>query len=64
MTKLDSPLRREVEIDGRLYKLTLDFAGLKLAKKGRRKGLEVTWQALVMGDAALAAGLQASMAAN
>ena len=63
MTRLDKPLRRELEIDGRTYTLTIDPAGLKLTQKGRRKGVELTWQDLVSGDAALAAALQASLAA-
>lgn len=60
MTRLDKPLRREVEIDGKLYTLTLDPDGLKLAEKGRRKGVALSWNDLVSGDAALAAALQAS----
>ena len=37
-------------------------AFLKLVEKGRRKGIELAWSALVGGDAALAAALQASTA--
>ena len=62
MTPLDKPVRRELEIDGRLYTLTVDPAGLKLAEKGRRKGLTLRWSDLVNGDAALATALQASLA--
>lgn len=62
MTPLDKPIRRELEIDGRLYTLTVDPEGLKLAEKGRRKGLALHWSDLVNGDAALAAALQASLA--
>ena len=61
MTPLDKPLRRELEVDGRSYTLTLDPQGLKLAPKGKRKGLELRWQDLVSGDAALATALQASL---
>ena len=61
-TKLDGPLRREVDIDGTAYTLTLDPAGLRLVPKGRRKGLELRWTELVSGDAALAAALQGSLA--
>lgn len=64
MTPLDKPLRRELDIDGRAYTLTIDSAGLKLTEKGRRKGTTLSWQALVNGDAALAVALQASVAAN
>ncbi|HEY4582913.1 MAG TPA: hypothetical protein VIG88_08620 [Lysobacter sp.] len=60
-TKLDGPLRREVDIKGQAYTLTVDPDGLKLVPKGRRKGLELAWAALVSGDAALAAALQGSL---
>lgn len=60
-TKLEKPLRRELEIDGKLYTLTIDAAGLKLVEKGRRKGDALRWQDLVSGDAALSAALSASL---
>lgn len=62
MTKLDKPLRRELEIGDKAYTLTIAPDGLKLVEKGHRKGLELAWSALVGGDAALAAALQASIA--
>lgn len=62
-TKLDKPIRREIEIDERPYTLTVDAGGLRLVEKGRRKGVELRWQDLVSGDAALAAGLSASLQA-
>ncbi|HFK2919993.1 hypothetical protein [Stenotrophomonas beteli] len=61
MTPLDKPLRRELDIDGQPYTLTLDPQGLKLVEKGRRKGITLRWQDLVSGDAALATALQASL---
>ena len=60
MTKLDKPLRRELDIDDAPYTLTIDPNGLKLVEKGRRNGIELSWQDLITGDAALAAALQAS----
>ncbi|HSM09947.1 MAG TPA: hypothetical protein VK827_00045 [Lysobacter sp.] len=60
-TKLDKPLRREVEVDDRLYTLTVDPDGLRLVEKGHRKGQELRWRDLVSGDAALAAALAASL---
>lgn len=62
-TRLDKPLRRELEIGDTLYTLTIDADGLKLVEKGRRKGQTLRWQDIVDGDAALAAGLAASLAA-
>ncbi|EMR4107178.1 hypothetical protein A7X84_00990 [Stenotrophomonas maltophilia] len=61
MTPLDKPLRRELEIDGQPYTLTVAPDGLKLVEKGRRKGIALRWQDLVSGDAALATALQASL---
>lgn len=60
-TKLDGPLRREIDVKGQAYTLTVDPDGLRLVPKGRRKGLELRWADLVNGDAALAAALQGSL---
>lgn len=60
MTKLDKPLRREVTIGEVPYTLTIDADGLKLMKKGHRRGVSLRWTELVSGDAALATALQAS----
>lgn len=60
-TKLERPLRREVRIGGRPFVVTLSPEGVKLAGKGRRKGLELSWQDLVSGEAALATALRASI---
>lgn len=62
MTPLDKPLRREVEIDGKYYTLTIDPDGLKLSLKGHRKGIELAWKELISGDTALATALRASLA--
>ena len=60
-TKLEGSLRREVDVDGALYTLTITPDGLALVPKGRRKGYELSWRALVSGDAALATALNASL---
>ena len=59
-TKLSNPLKREIVIDDKPYKVTLDTAGLKLVEKGKRKGLEISWKDLLSGDEAMARALQAS----
>ena len=52
MTKLDKPLRREVQIGDKAYTLTIDPDGLKLVEKGHRKGIEKSWTSLAgEGDA-------------
>ncbi|KRG43716.1 hypothetical protein ARC20_09805 [Stenotrophomonas panacihumi] len=61
MTPLDKPLRRELQVEGRAYTLTVDPEGLKLVEKGHRKGVALAWVDLLNGDAALAAALQASV---
>lgn len=63
-TKLEKPLKREVDVDGEPYTLTISTAGLKLVPKGKRKGHELAWKDLVSGEAALAAALNASLERN
>lgn len=60
-TRLEKPLKRELTVKGEAYILSIDPAGLKLTRKGRRKGQELAWHDLVSGDAALAVALNASM---
>ena len=60
-TKLDKALKREIDIEGKPYMLTLSPEGMKLVPKGRRNGLEISWKDLVSGDAALATALNASL---
>jgi hypothetical protein len=60
-TRLESPLKREVLIKGEPYRLTISPLGLHLARKGRRKGYELSWADFVNGDAALAQALSASV---
>ena len=49
-TKLTTPLKREIEIDGKLYKVALDSTGIKITEKGRRLGPEWTWVGLLKGS--------------
>ena len=60
-TKLEKPLKREIEIGGQAFIVTLTPDALSLVGKGRRKGLEIRWDEMVSGEAALAAALQASV---
>lgn len=60
-TKLDKQIKRELEIDGRTYMVTISPEGVKVVEKGKRKGQELSWRAIVGGDAALAAELRASL---
>jgi hypothetical protein len=60
-TKLEKPLKREIEIARKPYVVTISGEGLKITEKGKRKGLELAWQDLVSGQAALAVALNASL---
>ena len=60
-TKLDKTLKREVDINGEAWTLSIGPEGLKLVPKGKRNGLELAWSALVSGDTALATALNASV---
>jgi len=55
-TKLDKQLKREIEVDGKAYMLTLSPEGLKVTEKGKRKGQELTWKNLVNGNSAMSEG--------
>jgi hypothetical protein len=58
---LDKPLKREITVSGDAYVVTIAPDGLKLVPKGKRKGVELCWDDLVNGEAALAAALNASL---
>ena len=60
-TLLDKTLKREVRIGDRSYIVAISPLTLKLTPKGKRKGLELDWESLVSGDAALALALNASV---
>jgi len=60
-TKLDKFLKREIEVEGNPYMLTIGPEGLKLVPKGKRNGVEIAWKDIISGDAALATALNASL---
>ncbi|MGQ0648138.1 MAG: hypothetical protein ACT4P7_11240 [Gemmatimonadaceae bacterium] len=61
-TKLDKALKREIEIDGVAYTVTLSPASLKIVEKGKRNGPEFRWGDLVGGSVTLTKHLEASLA--
>lgn len=61
VTKLEKPLRREIQIKNKAYIVTISSDGLKVTEKGKRKGQELAWRDLVSGDAAMAKALNASL---
>src|SRR3954468_585410 len=51
-TLLTRDLSREVLIEGAPFKVVLSQTGVRITEKGRRKGLEVSWdRLLVLGQA-------------
>jgi len=46
-TKLNKQLKREIEVDGKPYMITLSPEGVKLTEKGKRLGREHTWKNLL-----------------
>ena len=60
-TKLIAPFKRELDLNGDKYTLTVSPEGLKLVAKGKRKGIELAWASMVNGEAALATSLNASL---
>jgi hypothetical protein len=63
-TKLDKVLKREIEIDGQSYIAALSPEGIKVTKKGFRKGNEISWRSIVSGDAQLNEDLNNSIEAS
>ncbi|HUI98583.1 MAG TPA: hypothetical protein VLY46_00025 [Usitatibacter sp.] len=61
-TKLNSAFKRELDVNGEKYTLTVSPEGFKLVLKGKRKGIELGWAAIVGGEAALATALNATIA--
>jgi hypothetical protein len=51
-TKLEKPLKRELAIGDAPYMITISPEGLKIVPKGKRNGLELTWKAILAGQAA------------
>jgi hypothetical protein len=60
-TKLTGAFKRELEVGGEKYTLTVSPEGFKLVLKGKRKGVELQWASLINGDAALSTALNASL---
>jgi hypothetical protein len=62
-TKLNKQLKREIDVDGKPYMVTLSPEGLKLTEKGKRLGQEHSWKEL-LGVAASAATAAPGSAAS
>ena len=60
-TKLDKPIKRELDHAGKLYTVTIAPDGIKVVEKGKRKGQELPWSAIISGDASLTQDLKISL---
>ncbi len=60
-TRLDKTLKRVLEIEGKLYTISISPEGIKIVPKGGRKGPEITWQTILSGDAELRRDLNISV---
>jgi hypothetical protein len=63
-TKLDKSIKRELDLDGKLYTVTIAPDGLKVVEKGKRKGQEIPWRTIISGDASLNESLKISVDAT
>jgi hypothetical protein len=62
--KLDKTIKRELELDGKLYTIAIAPEGIKITEKGRRNGPEVSWRSIISGDATLNENLKISVDAS
>ena len=60
-TKLDKTIKRELELDGKLYTVAISPEGVKVTPKGARKGHEISWSSIVAGDTELRRDLNVSV---
>ena len=60
-TRLDKTIKRELELDGKVYTVSVSPAGVKVVPKGGRKGHEISWAALVSGEVQLRRDLNLSL---
>jgi hypothetical protein len=63
-TKLEKPLKREIQVGDKTYTVTMSPEGIKVVEKGKRKGQELTWHSIVSGDASLTRDLNISLDAT
>ena len=61
-TRLGRTLKRELDLGGKLYTVSVSPQGIRIVPKGGRKGYEVSWEALLSGDVELRRDLNMSLA--
>lgn len=55
-TKLDKSIKRELEHKGQVYTITISPEGVKIVPKGRRNGIELTWDSMIGSEGSNAGG--------
>ncbi|HEX7594748.1 MAG TPA: hypothetical protein VK565_11545 [Gemmatimonadaceae bacterium] len=60
-TKLEKTLKREITIDGKAYMVAISPEGVKVTQKGFRRGPEMTWRAIISGEAEMTQQLKSSV---
>lgn len=60
-TKLDKALKREIELNGVAYTVTIAPEGIKVVEKGKRLGTELSWERIVRGDVSMTQDLKDSV---
>lgn len=60
-TKLEKTIKRELDFEGKAYTVQIGPEGIKVTEKGKRKGREIAWRAIISGDAQLAEDLKTSI---
>lgn len=63
-TRLEKPIKRELEHAGVLYTVTISPDGIRVVEKGKRKGRELSWASIISGDAELVESLRISIDAT
>jgi len=61
-TKLEKSIKRELALGDKSYTITIAPEGVKVVEKGKRNGREISWSAIINGDAQLADDLRRSLA--
>lgn len=62
--KLDKTIKRELELDGKVYTIAIGPEGIKVTEKGRRNGPELSWRSIISGDATMNENLKISVDAT
>lgn len=59
--RLGKTIKRELDLDGKLYTVSISPEGVKIVPKGGRKGHEISWESLLSGEAELRRDLNMSV---